>query len=107
MKDTSNNRSISGIDNEIEQMEEQIRRLKQEREALRKPEVKNTNAEKYDSMTIEQIYKLVREFMLKNGVQEAPVSTAMLEDEFGCKHINELIRKSYIIKVGKGVTIGI
>ena len=57
-------------------------------------------------MTTEQLYKYVRQFMIKLGVDKRPVDLSALNTEFGEKNIKKLIIKSYLIKIGKGVTIG-
>ena len=62
--------------------------------------------EKYNSMTIDSLYKEVKDFMIKNGVKRCPVALDILNKKFGDKNIARLVRTSYLIILGKGVTIG-
>ena len=60
----------------------------------------------YDSLNIEHLYKIVKQFMVRKGVDKQLISYKELNKEFGSYNINRLIKGSYIIKMGKGVTIG-
>lgn len=62
--------------------------------------------ERYSSMTIDSLYKEVKEFMIQNGVKRCPVALDILNKKFGDKNIIRLVRTSYLIILGKGVTIG-
>lgn len=60
----------------------------------------------YDTMEIESLYTEVRKFMSSLGVSRSIVDTKTLDDKFGKHNIRKLILKSYLISIGKGVTIG-
>jgi len=60
----------------------------------------------YDTMEIEALYTEVRKFMSSLGVSRSIVDTKTLDDKFGKHNIRKLILKSYLISIGKGVTIG-
>ena len=60
----------------------------------------------YESMDIDSLYKEVEKYMLELGVSRAPVDKKLLEERFGKQNISRLIIKSYIISIGKRVTIG-
>ena len=60
----------------------------------------------YESMDIDSLYKEVEKYMLELGVSKAPVDKKLLEERFGKQNISRLIIKSYIISIGKRVTIG-
>lgn len=67
---------------------------------------KVTNHDMYSAMQIDALYKEVREFAIELGVRQKPVEIAKLEEKFGAVNIRKLVNKSYIIKIGKGATIG-
>ena len=69
-------------------------------------EIITTNADKYASLDIDALYSEVRKFMQLKGVAKSIVDKKMLEAEFGVQNIKKLILKSYLISIGKGVTIG-
>lgn len=60
----------------------------------------------YASMDIDALYKEVRRFMQEHGVQRNVVDKKVLEEKFGAQNIRKLIIKSYLILIGKGVTVG-
>ena len=64
------------------------------------------NVNLYDTMEIEALYSEVRKFMSSLGVNRSIVDTKTLEDKFGKQNIKKLILKSYLISIGKGVTVG-
>lgn len=65
-----------------------------------------SSPDKYSSMDIEALYAEVRMFMQRKGVAKSIVDKKMIEAEFGILNIKKLILKSYLISIGKGVTIG-
>ncbi len=69
-------------------------------------EPKEANIDIYATMDIESLYEEVKQFMLDNGVSKRAVDRKLLENKFGVSRIRELILKSYLILVGKGLTIG-
>ena len=94
----------------------QLQKLRSEKGTSKTNVDKNKNYKKdekedalrkdYDRLTIDEVYKDVREFLIKNGVRQHPVDVSLLVEEFGTKVVRELLHKSYIIKIGKGVSIG-
>lgn len=75
-----------------------------------KPGVKQVQSSKYDKYTVlnvEQLYSYVRQFMINNGLHKNTIDIAILNQKFGEANIKKLIQKSYLIKIGKGVTTGI
>lgn len=60
----------------------------------------------YSAMDIDALYKEVKKFMIANGVTRSPVDRGLLEREFGAMNIRKLLLKSYLIIMGKGLTIG-
>lgn len=65
-----------------------------------------TDYERYSSMQIDSLFNEVREFMVGLGVEHSTIDISKLVQKFGQLNIKKLIDKSYIIKIGKGVTIG-
>lgn len=62
--------------------------------------------DKYNSLDTDALYDEVRKFMNTHNVGKRIVDVKILENEFGKANIKKLILKSYLISVGKGVTIG-
>ena len=60
----------------------------------------------YSNMDIESLYKEVRQYMLDKGVRRRIIDLSELESKFGRDNIKKLILKSYLILIGRGVTIG-
>ena len=74
---------------------------------IQQPNIPDVEAEQdYDSMSIEALYGVVRDYMIKLGVNHNVVSRDELEVKFGKKNIYKLMMKSYLIALGKNVTIG-
>lgn len=61
----------------------------------------------YDGLELDKLYVYVKQFLVKNNVRSGPVDIALVNKQFGESNVNRLLRKCYIIKIGKGVTIGI
>ena len=57
-------------------------------------------------MDIEALYKYIKDYMSKLGVKRNVIDRAILEKEFGKDNIWKMINKNYLIRVGKGLTIG-
>ena len=57
-------------------------------------------------MSTEALYARVKEKMIEFNVNIKPVDISKLNDIFGPNNIKKLLQKSYLIKVGKGVTTG-
>ena len=70
-------------------------------------EVESSPYDKYTVMTIDALYKVVKEFMIAKGVRKGPLDIQMLNDKFGVDNIKKLTVKHYLIKTKKGVTVGI
>lgn len=62
--------------------------------------------EDYSAMTIESLYNHVKKFLVQSGVEKKLIEVSVLNDKFGEANIKKLIKKSYLILIGKGVTIG-
>lgn len=67
---------------------------------------KLTKEQYYSGLDVDTLYKYVKNCLLENGVNKAPVDIGVLEAEFGSKNVNRLIMLSYIIKIKGKVTIG-
>lgn len=64
------------------------------------------SVEDYSAMKVDVLYREVRTFMRMMGVDKAIIPKKELEKQFGANNIRRLILKSYLILMGKGVTIG-
>lgn len=72
-----------------------------------RPEAKAvSNQSRYEGMEIETLYKEVKKFMQAHGVEKNAVDKGLIEEEFGVKNIKNLIARSYLIVMRKGVTVG-
>ena len=60
----------------------------------------------YSSLDIDSLYKEVRNLLKANNIEHNIVDVKVLESRFGKSNIKKLIIKSYLISIGKGVTIG-
>lgn len=69
----------------------------------------NTDSKKidYNEMELSTLAVYVKKFLIAHGVRKGAVDVGIVTAEFGEENIRRLIKKCYIIKVGKGVTIGI
>ena len=79
---------------------------KTHRELKYNKNIKDGLYEEYTNMSIEKLYIIVYNYMLKMGVKKRPVDISALNSKFGEINIKKLIQKSYLIKIGKGVTTG-
>lgn len=61
----------------------------------------------YNEMELSTLAVYVKKFLIAHGVRKGAVDVGIVTAEFGEENIRRLIKKCYIIKVGKGVTIGI
>lgn len=77
------------------------------REGNERNDEHRSRIERYNEMDISTLHKYVKSFLYKNDVSRGPVDITLVEKEFGADNIRLLISKCYIIKIGKGVTIGI
>lgn len=77
----------------------------------RKTEVRKAEAVSkkidYNEMELSTLAVYVKKFLIAHGVRKGAVDVGIVTAEFGEENISRLIKKCYIIKVGKGVTIGI
>lgn len=69
-------------------------------------ETTDGKTESYDEMTIESLYSHVKKFLVQSGVGKKLIEVSVLNSKFGEANIKRLIKKSYLILIGKGVTIG-
>ena len=60
----------------------------------------------YAEMEIDALYIEVKRFLQQNGVEKGMVASSKVVAEFGDDNVRRLKKKSYIITIGKGVTIG-
>lgn len=60
----------------------------------------------YDAMEIDALYKEVKTYLVNRGVNKKLIELTELSERFGEQNIKKLIKKSYLILIGKGVTIG-
>ena len=74
------------------------------KQASAKKAVDKTNI--YDTMEIEALYSEVRKYMGSLGIDKSIVDVKLLNEKFGSSNIRKLILRSYLISIGKGVTIG-
>ena len=68
---------------------------------------KLTKQEKYALLTDDRLVQYVEQFLKEHGVQQEAVDRKVLENEFGAQNIQKLIRKSRLILIKNGITIGI
>ena len=61
----------------------------------------------YDNMAMDSLSATVKKYMIANGVKLKPISEETLNNKFGKNNIKKLIRASYLISTGKGITMGI
>lgn len=61
---------------------------------------------RYNDMAIDSLFNVVKRFMIENGVNSKLIDISLLNNKFGSANIKRLMSKSYIISIGKGVTIG-
>ena len=71
-----------------------------------KANAKVNKEEQYNSLDIDTLYTKVVEFMMAHEVSKSAIDRNILDTEFGVLNINKLIMKSYLISMGKKVTIG-
>ena len=67
----------------------------------------NSNGVNYSELEVDKLAEYMRQFLKCNGVSTGPVDIGTVTNEFGSYNVNRLLTKCYIIKIGKGVTIGI
>lgn len=92
----SKNKEIDKLDTLIESSKHQTNR-----------QVIGSEYDKYTVMKDEELYKYVQAFLIKHGVRQKPVDIDIVNKEFGALNIQKLIKKCHLIKIGKGVTVGI
>lgn len=61
---------------------------------------------KYTCMAVDSLFNVVKKFMVEHGVNNKLIDVSLLNNKFGSENVKRLIKKSYIISIGKGVTIG-
>jgi len=68
--------------------------------------VVENNTARYDETNIDVLYSEVKKFLKAAGVEKTIVDRKLLDDKFGERNVKKLILKSYLIAIGRGVTIG-
>ena len=64
------------------------------------------SSEIYNSLDIDALYSEVRKFLKSKNIDKKVIDIAILESKFGKDNIRKLLLKSYLISIGKGVTVG-
>ena len=60
----------------------------------------------YSAMDERALYKEVKKFLRSRHVAKAPVDRKIVEAEFGVDNVLKLIKRGYLVSVGRGITIG-
>lgn len=60
----------------------------------------------YSVLDIDELYKEVRGYMMRSGVKKNVINRKDLDDKFGAQNIHKLLMRSYLISIGKTVTMG-
>jgi hypothetical protein len=60
----------------------------------------------YSAMDEKALYKEVKKFLELRHVAKAPVDRKIVEAEFGVDNVLKLIKRGYLVSVGRGITIG-
>ena len=106
----NNNKKIKAESRLIEKQAQAVKIESRPSEKLVKAENKVSNepvkTDAYSQMNIETLYANVKKFLVSNGVNKGLVSLTTLNQKFGEENIKKLIKKSYLILIGKGVTVG-
>ena len=72
-----------------------------------KTQQKVDDTEDYSSYTIEQLFEIVKPFLIEQGVEKKLVDISILTKKFGKDNVKNLINKGYIVPIGtKGITLG-
>ena len=72
-----------------------------------KTQQKVDDTEDYSSYTIEQLFEIVKPFLIEQGVEKKLVDLSILTKKFGKDNVKNLINKGYIVPIGtKGITLG-
>lgn len=105
------NQQMKQKQEQLEELREQKRKelvdkKRRELEAKAAKKVQEEPVNIYDTLEIDALYIEVRKYMEKSGVNKSIVAVKYLNDKFGRHNIKKLILKSYLISIGKGVTIG-
>lgn len=61
----------------------------------------------YSELEVNILAEYMRKFLKCHGVSKGPVDIEIVAKEFGSYNVNRLLKKCYIIKIERGVTIGI
>lgn len=106
----NNNKKIKAESRLIEKQAQAVKIESRPSEKLVKAENKLSNepvkTDAYSQMNIETLYANVKRFLVSSGVNKGLVSLTTLNQKFGEENIKKLIKKSYLILIGKGVTVG-
>lgn len=65
-----------------------------------------TNEQAYAAMDIKALYIEVKKFLDEMGVSKSAVDRSTVDKEFGVSNVNRLIMQSYLISLGKRITVG-
>ena len=61
-------------------------------ESKEEKEIKGSPYDKYSVMSVDALYKVVKAFMIKNGVRKGPLEISLLNDKFGPDNIKKLTK---------------
>ena len=131
--DLSNNETVAEMQREMAKMKAELLRLKNDTQKntsdlgsksinknsgdnidaivsklkeSKKTEIASGAYDKYTVLSPDALYQQVKSFMIQQNVRQRPIEISKLNEKFGEQNIKRLIQKSYLIKVGKGVTAG-
>lgn len=69
-------------------------------------QIRADRIKEYSYMDVDALYDRVKIFLDSQGVKKNIINRGLLDTEFGKDNIQKLIKKSYLILIGKGVTMG-
>ena len=97
--------ACSTVDN-LDSIINNANRVIKRKTAVKKEDTESKKID-YNEMELSTLAVYVKKFLIAHGVRKGAVDVGIVTAEFGEENIRRLIKKCYIIKVGKGVTIGI
>lgn len=89
-----------------QQVESRHRQVENNTQRL-EPNYNQSKIDLYSSMDEKALYMEVRKFLEERNVRKAPVERKVVEGVFGKENIDKLIKRGYLICIGRGITIGI
>lgn len=88
-----------------QQVESRYRQVENNTQRL-EPNYNQSKIDLYSSMDEKALYREVRKFLEERNVRKAPVERSVVEKEFGKENIDKLIKRGYLVCIGRGITIG-